>query len=77
MGYWQDVDLVQCRISSIPALQLDRFTNLEVNIASRLEDPALQVVEEAYNASYRDCASVRIRSLTSSSRAPLVRSYKT
>ncbi|MCJ1301541.1 Protein phosphatase 1 regulatory subunit sds22 [Hypocenomyce scalaris] len=25
----KDVDLVQCRISSIPALQLDRFTNLE------------------------------------------------
>lgn len=33
---WQDIDLVHSRISSIPALRLDRFTRLEVRITSTL-----------------------------------------
>lgn len=28
--HYQDIDLVHCRISSIPALNLERFHNVEV-----------------------------------------------
>ena len=34
--HYQDIDLVHCRISSIPALNLERFNNVEVRCHDQL-----------------------------------------
>lgn len=56
----QEINLVHCRITSIPALRLERFTKLEVYVVF-LKRPFLLIMEQTLIIHCSDSAFAKIR----------------